>query len=77
MKSLLILLALVVITSVVSAQKVGVMTDNPQSVLHVFSSGQLLHPDGLLILGNRSEAYMMKTPLREVVLCPFVTACRK
>ncbi|MDX1477984.1 MAG: tail fiber domain-containing protein [Saprospiraceae bacterium] len=59
MKSLLALCTLALAISPLCAQKVGINTDNPHSVLHVHSAGLAHHPDGLLLLGSRSEAHLM------------------
>ncbi len=50
------IIAIIATTSV--AQNVGVATDIPDAPLHVYSSGQVLTPGGLVLFGNRSEAYM-------------------
>ena len=55
-RSLCLLAALLTIVYAMSQEKVGINTDAPASSLHVFSSGQVLTPGGLLLLGNTSEA---------------------
>lgn len=42
----------------ISAQNVGINTNNPEAPLHVFSSGQVQLDSGLVLLGNRSEGHM-------------------
>lgn len=46
------------IISFAHAQNVGVATTSPDAPFHVSSSGQVLKPGGLVLLGNRSENYL-------------------
>lgn len=40
------------------AQRVGVLTNNPQAPFHVASSGQVNTPGGLMVLGSTVEAHL-------------------
>ncbi len=51
-------LATVIASTTLMAQNVGVATDTPDAPFHVKSSGQVLTPGGLVLFGNRVEAYM-------------------
>ena len=41
------------------AQNIGVATQTPDAPFHVYSSGQLHTPDGLVLFGDRNEGHMM------------------
>lgn len=49
---------LLFLSNAVFGQNVGIQTNDPEAPLHVASSGQVLTPGGLLLLGDRSEAHM-------------------
>jgi hypothetical protein len=53
-----IILIVIFYASFAQAQNVGVATTSPDAPFHVSSSGQVLTPGGLMLLGNRSEAHL-------------------
>jgi hypothetical protein len=44
--------------NIINAQNVGVATNSPDAPFHVASSGQVLTPGGLMLLGSRAEVHL-------------------
>jgi len=53
-----ILFIILVSAPIAGAQNVGVATNSPDAPFHVSSSGQVLTPGGLMLLGDRSELHL-------------------
>ncbi len=50
--------AALLLCNTLQAQKIGLLTANPQAPVHIASSGQVNTEGGLLVLGDTSEAHM-------------------
>ncbi len=57
-RALILILSTFIIFQITHAQKIGLLTNNPQAPVHISSSGQVNTPGGLLVLGDTSEAHM-------------------
>ena len=58
LQSYVVLLIAIVLALPLGAQNVGINTNSPAAPLHVGSSGQVLTPGGLTLLGHPSEGHM-------------------
>lgn len=56
--SIQILLIAIAFLPLLNAQNVGVATTSPDAPFHVRSSGQVITPGGLMLLGDRSELHL-------------------
>ena len=59
MKTQILVLALIVTASTITAQNVGINTEDPQAKLHVFGEGQVPEPGGLFLFGNKTKAHLV------------------
>lgn len=57
-RSIFFCLVLSILSSAVSSQRIGLLTNDPQAPVHIQSSGQVNTPGGLLLLGEDEEGHL-------------------